>query len=139
MSKWKVAKWTALTLGSLVVFVVVGGIVFTSYATPTRRDAVRLPIYTIGDENYAKVLSAGQNVVKLGPLPLNLYPGGVAFQNYEDAAQHLGELDQKNTGWDVYRLSGDFELDTYKVDGQAYIDKSLLVIARASETADILK
>ena len=78
-------------------------------------------------------MNSGKNVVKFGPLPLGLYTGGVAFENREDALGYLVELGKQNDGWDVYRLSGDFRLDTYQVDGRAYIDKSLLVVASAKQ------
>ncbi len=130
--KWKVVKRIGIAFSTLVVLAVAAGIIFNSYATPTFRESIQVPIFTVGDQNYSRAIDSGKNVVKLGPLPLGIYSGGIAFRNYEGAAKHLKSLHKQDAGWGVYRLSGDFQLDTYECEGQTYINKSLLVVARAS-------
>ena len=133
MSKSKLWKRVALTLGGFAIAAVLLGVAFTAYATPFRRENIKTPIFTIGDGNYAAAMNNGKNVVKFGPLPLGFYSGGVAFENREAAWSHLVKLGKQDDGWGVYSLSGDFQLDTYQIDGRAYIDKSLLVVAKADQ------
>jgi hypothetical protein len=125
---WKRIAWTFAALAAVVVL---AGVSFSSFATPLRRETIQTPIYTIGDGNYSRALDDGKNIVKFGPLPLGLYTGGIAFDNQEDAWNHLREVGKQNDGWGVYRLSGDFDLDTYQTGARRYTDKSLLVIARS--------
>lgn len=115
-------------LAALVLLVVAGGLGFSSYATPTIRTSIEAPIFTIGDANYAVAMSEGRKVVKFGPLPLGIYPGGMAFKDRDSADRHLDTMGKRSDGWKVYRLSGEFLQDTYDSGGQSYINKSLLVI-----------
>ena len=105
-----------------------------SYATPTIRDDIKAPLYTIGDANYASALADGKSIVKFGRSPFGIYPGGVAFDNTEDANAHLAAIGKKELGWKVYVLSGDFGQDTVLIGDQHYTNKSLLVQKEA--TAD---
>ena len=112
-----------------VALVAVGGLVFKHYATPMRRDNINVPVYTVGDANYAAALNEGKNIVKFGRLPFGIYPGGIAFDDPLQARENLKEIG-KEADWDVYQLSGDFALDTKPIESRRYTNKSLLVVRR---------
>ncbi len=101
--------------------------------SPMNRENVQLPIYTIGDSGYGTALQEGKNIVKFGPAFWGLYPGGLAFKDVLSAEKYMKGnrqlLDKFSEGWAVYRLSGDFTLDTYVRGEGYYINRSLLVVA----------
>lgn len=77
-------------------------------------------IYTIGHrENYLKAIQEHGVIQKLGRrLPdarndffPDGYPGGYAFQTYEDAQRGLAEEDKHGT-WCIWGLDADWERDT---------------------------
>ena len=111
----------------IVTLVVCGGLLLKNYATPKQRDDIETALFTVGDENYAKALSEGKNIVKFGRLPFGVYPGGIAFDKPSDAWNYLREIGKEDQ-WRVYQLSGDFELDAQKFSDQHYTIHSLLVI-----------
>ena len=119
-------RWFRRIAVVLAVFVAIG-LALRNYATPLQRNNVAVPVYTVGDANYATALSEGKNVVKFGRLLFGIYPGGLAFNNPGDAREYLRRID-KEADWGVYQLSGDFELDTIAVNGKRYTNRSLLVI-----------
>ena len=127
MAKRRILKWLIGLLACFIILATCSFLGFQSYATPTIRENVGSPIYTIGDPGYAKAIENGKNIVKFGPLPFGFYTGGIAFENQQDADLYITG-NKKNDGWGVYRLSGDFEIDTYEYEGQTYINKSLLVL-----------
>jgi hypothetical protein len=63
-------------------------------------------------------------VLKFGPMFLGLYPGGMAFATPEAAQAYLRDGDRDLQRWSVYRLSGDYALDTRA----GYITASQLVL-----------
>lgn len=99
---------------------------------PIKRESVQVPMYTIGDINYAEALAQGKKVVKFGPLFWGTYPGGIAFNNPKEAEDYIKNnselLNTFSEGWGIYELSGDFALDTEKNGDHRYINKSLFVI-----------
>lgn len=103
--------------------------------SPTIRGEITMPIYTLGDGNYGKALAEEKKIVKFGPMFWGLYPGGLAFASVEDAKAYLAanaaEFNSLSKDWQVYRLSGDFLLDTRKEGDLSYLNKSLLVLAPA--------
>lgn len=129
MLQKKTLKRIGLAFVAFIVLAAAVGIGLTSYATPTLRNSIQTPVFTIGDHNYALAMHENKKVVKFGPLPFGIYPGGIAFRDHKVAAEHLDDLGKRKDGWGVYRLSGDFQLDTYEYDGRSYINKSLLVVA----------
>ncbi len=123
---------------AFVIFVAVvgiSGLALKNYATPMQRDNIAVPLYTVGDANYAAALNEGKNIVKFGRLPFNMYSGGLAFSKPLDAREYLRSVG-KEEDWGVYLLSGDFELDTKLVNGERYTTKSLLVIDRVGKNED---
>jgi hypothetical protein len=131
MAKSKTLRRSAWALAVFVALGIISGIAFNSFATPVRRENIQTPIFTIGDETYATALNDGRSVVKFGALPFGLYSGGMAFDNDQDARNCLAEFGHPDDGWGVYRLSGDFQLDTYAAGGRTYTNKSLLVVERS--------
>lgn len=89
------------------------------------------PIYTIGDKNYEKALKKGKKVLKFGEMFWGLYPGGIAFSSKEEAKefalQNKEFLDKFSNDWKIYKLSGDFLLDTKILSNQRYIKKSMYI------------
>ena len=92
-----------------VAIVGIGGLALKNYATPLQRDNIAVPLYTVGDANYAAALAEGKNIVKFGRLPFGIYQGGLAFKNPLDAREYLRRIG-KEADWGVYQLSGDFEV-----------------------------
>ena len=130
---WLTGRRIAAVLGSLLVMLAIGALLLKNYATPVQRDNINVPLYTIGDENYAAALKNGKNIVKFGRLPFGIYPGGLAFDDPLDAQEYLRSIG-KESDWGVYQLSGDYELDTKLVNGKRCTTESLLVIGPAGQS-----
>ena len=79
----------AIAAVGLVAVVVIGGFALNNYATPVQRNDIQRPLYTVGDPNYAVALDEGKNIVKFGRLPFGIYPGGLAFDDPQDAWANL--------------------------------------------------
>jgi hypothetical protein len=127
----KKSKWLrrlAFLFTAFVLVVAAGAIFLKSYATPTIRNQVNTPLFTVGDGNYSVALSEGKNIVKFGRLPFGIYPGGISFDNAKEARQYIEEQGKSEEGWQVYLLSGDFELDSSLISGRRHTNKSLLVV-----------
>ena len=101
-----------------------------------QRTSISSPVYTIGDSSYKASLSEGKRVVKFGPMFWGIYSGGLAFESLEQAEQYAASNSEfmKSLGddWAVYMLSGNFDEDTTRVDGQHYLNKSLLVLGEVN-------
>lgn len=97
----------------------------------TKRVEIEQKIFTIGDINYQKALKEKKNIVKFGPIFWGLYPGGLVFSDIKEAKMFISKnkqiLNQFSLGWAIYELSGDFTLDTIKIDKQYYLNKSLFI------------
>jgi hypothetical protein len=97
-------------------------------AKPTLRQDPAHPLYTIGERtSYSAALADKTRVLKFGPMFWGLYPGGLAFETPQKARDYLRENDWDAARWSVYRLSGDYALDT----AQGHITRSLLVVSEA--------
>ncbi len=119
----------AVLLGIVFLLGLLGYVWFQNHARPYQRSNIDASLFTVGDASYAQAMEDGKQVVTIGRMPLGLYPGGLAFSDPEDARQYL--RDQNQTGqWGIYRLSGDYGLDTTDVNGQRYTTRSLMVIER---------
>lgn len=127
----------AVTALCLVIVMVIGGLSFKRFVTPVMRSEVERSLYTVGDANYEAALNNGKNIVKFGRLPFGLYAGGLAFSDPQEAWEYL-QIIGKDQEWGVYRLSGDFELDTKLVEDQRYTTVSLVVLegVEPSDAAD---
>ena len=133
--RWRRRLFIFLAL--FVVAVVVGGLFLKNYVTPTIRTEINTQLLTVGDENYSVALAGDKKIVKFGRLPFGIYPGGVAFDDADEAAEYLEEIGKVESGWKVYVLSGDFELDTILAGERRFTNKSLLVIKEARERIEI--
>ncbi|WP_448215697.1 hypothetical protein [Endozoicomonas sp. 2B-B] len=105
--------------------------------TPLVREDITHPIFTIGDASYQSALSEGKNIIKFGPMFWGLYPGGLAFKSAREATAFMqnnqSELDKFASGWAVYELTGDFEMDTHSSGQHRYLNQSLLVRQRVGQ------
>lgn len=116
---------------SAATLLVGGGLVMLQvHAKPFVRNVVETPVYTVGDADDAAALSKHRRVTKLGPLPLGVYAGGLAFSSPKEARDYLRQTGHDGDGWGVYELSGDFDLDTREVEGRHHITRTLLVVRR---------
>lgn len=82
--------------------------------TPVVRPSPAQPIYVLGRKKaYDDALLEGKKPLCPGPIPL-LYGGALAFKSAAEARQHLVKYPKAypRSQYDVYRLSGDFALDT---------------------------
>jgi hypothetical protein len=115
----------------VVSLTIVGWLGLKDVFTPLQRDNIDKPIYTIGDLNYEKAISAGKKVVKFGPAFWGIYPGGLAFEDVSKAEAFFKAQKQKfsavSSDWGIYKLSVDFKLDTVKNGELFYLNKSLFV------------
>jgi hypothetical protein len=104
---------------------------FQHYQTPTIRDEIAAPLYTVSGPEYAQVLDTGRAPVAFGPLPGSaFYAGGLAFRQPQEAWTWIQEAGKE--GWRVYLLSGDYDLDTHYVRGLPHTNKTLLVTAEVT-------
>lgn len=126
----------------LIVLVVLGITIWLGIKdafTPEVRSTIQKPIYTIGDLNYDNALQEGKQVVKFGEMLWGLYPGGLAFRTPQEAKMFVEKnrqlLKQFSSGWAVYELSGDFELDVKPLaETPHYLKNSLLVVKKVAVT-----
>ncbi len=125
-------QWVVLILVALSSLVWLG---VKDAIAPVMRSDVDSPIFTVGDGHYRDALASGSQVLKFGRLFWGIYPGGLAFESAEAATQYLHlhkeELETISSDWSVYRLSGEYQLDTYVKDDQRYIKSSMLVLAES--------
>jgi len=64
---------------------------------------------------------------------LGLYTGGLAFSKPEEAKTYMRENDWDRSKWDVYLLSGDYDMDVTN----GHINKSLLVLSKVQITEQL--
>jgi hypothetical protein len=124
------SRISAIVLAAATVLLGGGFVMLQVHAKPFVRNVVETPIYTVGDGDDAAALQQNRRVTKLGPMPLGLYRGGLAFESAGEAREYLRARGHTGDGWEVYELSGDFDLDTREVDGRRYINRTLLVVRR---------
>lgn len=106
---------------------------FEQYRNPVVRTEIQEPLYTVGGSDYSKALSEGRKVIEFGPLPGSaFYAGGLAFKQPEEALVWLKSTGKYDEGWRVFKLTGDFLLDTHLVRGLPYTNKTLLVSKEVS-------
>ena len=119
----------------LILFVLVtagiGWLGVKDALTPIERKNTAHPIYTIGDVNYQTALKSETSILKFGKMFWGLYPGGLAFESPEAAISYMESnehiLEKFSSGWAVYELSGDYNLDTHG-SSPRYLNNSMLVI-----------
>ncbi|WP_422473773.1 hypothetical protein [Endozoicomonas sp. ALB032] len=130
----KFAKYLIILTAVLAAIVWFG--VMDSFS-PLAREDITHPVFTIGDASYQSALSEGKNIIKFGPMFWGLYPGGLAFKSAREATAFMqnnqSELDKFASGWAVYELTGDFEMDTHSSGQHRYLNQSLLVRRRVGQ------
>ncbi len=115
----------------VLVLAVLCGLEVHRHSRPWVRGGVAIPVFTIGDESFARDLAKGKKVIKYGPMFFGLYPGGRAFAMVEDAANYLRSENKDLSQWGVYLLAGDYLLDVDRTGPERHITKTLLVINQA--------
>jgi hypothetical protein len=115
----------------ILILAVLSVIEVRRHSSPWVRGGVAIPVFTIGDESFARDLAKGKKVVKYGPMFSGLYPGGLAFAMVEDAANYLRSENKDLSKWGVYLLAGDYLLDVDRTGPEHHINKTLLVINQA--------
>ena len=103
---------------------------FGRKSTPIERHNISTPIYTIGDKTYDLALNDKKTVVKFGPMFMGLYSGGLAFSSPEEAKKYMFENNWDKNKWDIYLLSGDYDIDVTN----GHINKSLMVVSKVQTT-----
>jgi hypothetical protein len=99
-------------------------------ADATIRSSVEEAIYTIADKGFSAALSKDKGVIKLGPMFLGFYPGGIAFKTPAAALAYVKKKEMNREKEAVYRLSGNYELDVNQEGEVHHINKSLLLIEK---------
>jgi len=85
-------------------------------------------VYTVGSQDEAAGLRAGVRVTRYGPLFWGLYPGAVAFRTPGEALKYLQRRGLSLTKWQVFQLSGEYDLDVQDASDPNRINKSLAVV-----------
>jgi hypothetical protein len=84
-------------------------------------------VYTVGRQQEATELRAGARVIRYGPLFWGLYPGAVAFRTPSEALKYLQGRGESLAQWQVFQLSGEYDLDVEDGREPNRINKSLVV------------
>ena len=119
-------KKIIITLSILLIIAMIAFIEFGRKSTPIERHNISTPIYTIGDKTYDLALNDKKTVVKFGPMFMGLYSGGLAFSSPEEAKKYMFENNWDKNKWDIYLLSGDYDIDVTN----GHINKSLMVVSK---------
>lgn len=121
-------RFASWFMGMLLILAFPVLVFVPGFHSPTQRhpSEVKSPIYTIGDAGYELALQEGRRVIKFGPLPWNLYPGGRAFLSLEEAAAFRARQPDPHR-WSIYELSGDLERDTHRVGNELFTNKPLVL------------
>jgi hypothetical protein len=114
-------------MASLLLFV---GVEVHRTADATIRSSVEEAIYAIADKDFSAALSKEKGVIKLGPMFLGLYPGGIAFKTPAAALAYVKKKEMNREKVAVYRLSGNYALDVNQEGEVHHINKSLLLIEK---------
>lgn len=115
-----------LWLGGLTLALI--GLQFLAiYLQPVSRPEIATPIYVVAAPRAAESLSSGQPVVCWGRLPLGLYNGQRAFTSSLEALDYLQQRGLLSRGYAVYRVSGDFQLDTHQVGERHFTGRTMRI------------
>ena len=97
---------------SLIIFTMVAAWVdIQRLSVPMVRPSPLHPVYTISSPDDAVALAQGKKVVKLGPCLFGLYPGAIAYQSLAQAKDFIGLKGYEPEKWQIFQLSGDYQLD----------------------------
>ena len=100
-----------LPLSLIICAVVAAWVDIQRNSVPMIRQSPMHPVYTISSPDDAVALTRGKTVVKLGPCLFGLYPGAIAFQSVTQAKDFMGLKGYEPGKWQIFQLSGDFQLD----------------------------
>jgi hypothetical protein len=116
----------------IIILAVLSVMEVRRHSSPWIRGGVAIPIFTIGDESFARDLAKGKKVVKYGPMFFGLYHGGRAFAMISEAVEYLESENKDLSKWGVYLLAGDYLIDVDRTKKPHSINKTLLVINQAN-------
>ncbi len=86
------------------------------------------PVYTVGRVGDAKKIASGEQVIRYGPMFWGLYPGVPAFRTPGTALKFLEDGMMDRAAWQVYLLSGEYDLDVDESQSPNRVNKSLAVV-----------
>ncbi|MFQ5487699.1 MAG: hypothetical protein ACE5ET_04540 [Gammaproteobacteria bacterium] len=116
-----------LTLGLILLLLWLG---VKDALVPFERTAIEQPVYTVGEVAATEGPAKDSRIVTFGPALWGTYPGARAFPDVAAARQYLQEENRRGKQWGIFRLSGDYALDTYEDDGVRRIARTLVVVER---------
>ncbi len=122
-------------LAVLVLLVAVIWLGVRDTLTPFQRADIRQPVYTVSelpggsDPSTALPDFQTEQVLVFGPAFWGAFPGAPAFPDVDSARRWLQENGRKGR-WGIFRLSGDFFLDTYEREGARHLARTLVVVER---------
>ncbi len=119
MKKFTIIVGILILLGSIVWLGAKDALV------PLDRQAIQRPLYTVAE---TMAMDSERPPLVFGRAFWGAYPGARAFPSVEAAHQFLVAEGKQDRAWSIYRLSGDYELDTYDYRGSRYTARSLLAI-----------
>lgn len=115
-----------LLLLSLILLVLWLGI--KDALVPLEREVIQLPVYTVAEVPDSDTSTEMEKIVTFGPALWGAYPGARAFPDVTAARQYLNEENKRGRKWGIFRLSGDYALDTYEKNGMQHIARTLVVV-----------
>jgi len=118
-----------LTLGLLLLLLWLG---VKDALVPFEREGIQQALYAVGEvaAGDAPAAEGEARIVTFGPALWGAYPGARAFPDVAAARQYLNEENKRGRKWGIFRLSGDYALDTYDKNGVRRIARTLVVVER---------
>ncbi len=96
--------------------------------TPFERETIQAPLYTVGQLPADTPDPAGRHIVVFGPAFWGAWPGAPAFPDPDSARRYLQQEGKSAREWGIFRLSGDYTLDTYEHQGTRHISRTLVIL-----------
>jgi hypothetical protein len=87
-------------------------------------------VFTVGTAGEAEAFKQGARVLRRGPMFWGLYPGAPVFRTPGEALKYLAESGRSAGEAQVFKLSGEYDLDVDEDRIPNRINKSLAVVER---------
>ncbi len=100
---------------------------------PFERKVIQQPVYAVGEVTAGAAPAKDSKIVTFGPALWGTYPGARAFPDVAAAQQYLQEQNRRGKNWGIFRLSGDYALDTYEDEGVRRIARTLVVVEQVEQ------
>ena len=98
--------------------------------TPFERHDIQAPLYTVGQLPADIPDPAGRQILVFGPAFWGAWPGAPAFPDPESARRYLRQEGKAEGEWGIFRLSGDYALDSHEYQGRRHISRTLVILER---------